>query len=413
MKQSLDTSAGSRLRDHPDVRIVLAARAVSFLGDAVAVAALTVHVARDDDPVRLALLLAAFGLPVVAVAGAAGRLVDTRDSRLLLVVAGLVQTCAAVALAFATSLGAILLFVVLLQCGQAVMAPTWGALLPEIVGEDLVARAIGLQGTLGALADLVGFPVGGILFDRLGLRAALLLDAATFLLLVGAACLVKTRRRPSLTRSPSPGLDPPTHAGGLHLIRADPVLRLLVPTLLVFVVAAEATNVVEALLVTRTLGGDGTAYGLVAAVFGAGAVVGPALAARVTRERSRIVSIAASEAMVGLALITLGLAPTVSWLLLPSVLAGLGSGLFNAASLSLITLRAPREARGRILATVMGATRAVSMLALVTGGVAGSAFGPRAVFIGCGLATLVLAPLALIAVRGSGQPLPPMPGSVP
>lgn len=262
------------------MRIVLPARAVSICGDAVAIAALTLAVAKAGEPWQLSLLLAAFGLPIALLAGPAGRIVDAHDSRRLLVGFGLAQAAAAVGLAFASSLPWILGLVFVLQCGQAVTGPTWGALVPEIVGEESVGRAIGLTGSLAAVADLVGMALGGVLFDRAGLTAALLLDAATFVMIAVAALRVRTRRGPAAR--PAAPLGAPDGASsleqapesGLRFVRQDLLLRLLLPAILVFVVTAEATNVVESLLVTRTLGGDGTAYGLVMASFAVGAIVG-------------------------------------------------------------------------------------------------------------------------------------------
>ena len=56
-------------------------------------------------------------------------------------------------------------FVLLLQAGQSVTAPTWGALVPRIVGDELVGKAMGLQQSLSASPVWRGAAAGGVLFD--------------------------------------------------------------------------------------------------------------------------------------------------------------------------------------------------------------------------------------------------------
>src|SRR4029453_6931690 len=65
-------------------------------------------------------------------------------------------------------LAATLALVCVLQLGQAVAGPAWGALIPRIVGDDLVGRATGTGQALSGLAMLAGSAAGGVLVGWFG-----------------------------------------------------------------------------------------------------------------------------------------------------------------------------------------------------------------------------------------------------
>ncbi|MEJ7774680.1 MAG: hypothetical protein WKF72_07685, partial [Nocardioidaceae bacterium] len=73
---------------HRDMRLVLPARALSFFGDSIAFVVLSLRISESEQPALMTLLFIAFALPLFALSGVAGRLVDEHDSRRLLVGAG-------------------------------------------------------------------------------------------------------------------------------------------------------------------------------------------------------------------------------------------------------------------------------------------------------------------------------------
>ena len=181
MKQPLQVSIWS----FRDIRLVLPARAVSYAGDSIALVALMLRVSEDGGPGAITALLLAFALPTVVMIPFAGRIVDGHDSRKVLVWASLLQAAAGVGLAFSHGLVATLALVCVLQLGQAVAGPAWGALIPRIVGEDLVGRSTGTSQALIGVATLAGSAAGRRTGRLVGDRGALLVDASTF---VGPGC---------------------------------------------------------------------------------------------------------------------------------------------------------------------------------------------------------------------------------
>src|SRR5215467_2144231 len=87
-----------------DLVISLVGRAVSTFGDGVALVALTLRLQADGArPYEVALLLAAGIMPLLLLSGPVGRLVDSHDSRHLLVGAGLLEVACTVPLVIAHS----------------------------------------------------------------------------------------------------------------------------------------------------------------------------------------------------------------------------------------------------------------------------------------------------------------------
>src|SRR6476646_568299 len=118
-----------------DVMLVAGARAVSWLGDEVALVALMLSAqAHGRGAGAVAALLVANALPLVALAGPIGRLVDRYDNRVLLVASGAAQAAICTGLAFTTSQAVVLALLALLGGGQAINSATWSALVPALVG---------------------------------------------------------------------------------------------------------------------------------------------------------------------------------------------------------------------------------------------------------------------------------------
>jgi MFS family permease len=391
MKQTLQTSLWSSR----DIRLVLPARALSYAGDSIALIALMLRVSDGHGPAAVTALLLAFAVPTVVMIPFAGRIVDGFDSRTVLVWSGLLQVAAGVGLAFVHDLVNTLALVCVLQVGQAVAGPAWGALIPRIVGEELVGRTTGTSQALIGVATLAGSAAGGVLVSWVGSRGALLVDAATFLALVVVAQLVRTRRRPE----PGAARERGGVSAGLRAIFGDDILKVLVPALWMFVLAGEAANVVEVFLITDELGLGAALFGAAGAATGAGAIFGAWYSGRLNGDRARAVGVVVGMAAIGGSSVLMGLAGNLVTLLIGATTIGVGSGMLNAATSALVVTRSAEAVRGRVIAALNGTVRSFSILALLLGGLAGALLGPRGTFVTCGVACVVAAAIvgALVA----------------
>ena len=383
-----------------DLRVVAPARALSFLGDEIAVVALLLRFHDEGyGELGVAALLLATAVPTILAAPWAGRLVDRSDSRRLLVTAGLVQAAICVALASTGSLVATVALVAALQCVQAAAGPGWQALVPSIVGEDDVPKAFGLLQSLNFLAAVAGPAVAGLLVVTGGSSAALLVDAGTFAVLAVAAAMVRTRRGGAL----APGDTQPRALDGLRLVRADRLVWTLVVSLVVFVMAGESTNVVEVFLVRDVLGASALTFGALGAAFAVGAAVGAVLGGRLRDIGRQIDGVLLACGVVSCSMVVAGLVTVLPIWAAVWVMTGVAVGALQTICGSVLGVRAPAEARGQVFATVAAATRAASLVATALGGVVGALLGPQSVFVVAGLGCLVATLGAVPSLRRSAR----------
>ena len=402
---------------HRDLWVVGPARALSVMGDEIALVALLLRVHDSGGgPRGITLLLMSAAVPTVLLAPWSGRLADRLDSRLLAAGSALLQMVVCVALAFTSSLWLVYPLVMALQAGQAVAGPTWGALVPRIVGEAEIGRATGSLSALMTVGAVAGPALGGLLTGiGGGARLPLLVDAATFGVLAVAALAVRTRRGGAAS-SVTGDQPAPRALDGLRLLRRDAVLWPVFAALMGYVVVGEATNVVEVFLVRDVLHGSATQYGLVGMGAGAGIVVGSLLGGRDTTLAGRVRWVVLAAAAQALMILVAGLSPSLlvlagAWLAL-----GVANGVLNSATTTLLMIRTPEASRGQVIAAAMGASRAFSIAALALGGAVGTMLGPRMTFVvagACALAvSLVLARAVRWAWRGPEPDAPPLRSAV-
>ena len=416
MKQLLLICRGHRdgrlsIWRHRDLRLVIPALTISLVGDALALIALTLRVHdQGGGTAGIALLMVAFALPTVFAMGVAGQIADRFDSRAVLLISVAVQMLACAGLASFENRWSTYALVVLLQCGQAVANPTWGALTPRIAGDDDMGRVMALQQSLLAVTGIVGAALAGILVGTHGTSSALWVDCATFGAVLLAAGLVRTRRGGRCEASEPKGgigaLASSRAFAGLRILRGDRLIWLIFGWTIPFIIVLEGVNVVEVFLIRDDLGGSATTYGLLEAFFGAGAVVGSWAAGRLATDAARVRAVLAGLAGTALSVGFAGLAPTVAVLAVCLVLVGAFNGGANAAVGPLYVLRSADLDRGKVLAAISGVSRAGSIVALGLGGLVGGLLGPRATFVGGSVcALLVVAGLAL-SLRGVDRAAP-------
>lgn len=400
MKQSFQSSIWT-IRD---ARIALGGRALSTAGTSVtSIAAILLLHDGGVGPLGVAAFLAALVIPAIATMGIAGRVVDTMDSRVVLVTASLIQAAAVCVLGFAHDTAMIFVTGVVISLAQAFEQPTWSALLPRIVGEDRIGQAISWQQGLAAVASPIGAGLGGLLMTLDDIAWGFWADAATYVLLAGAAMIIRTRRHGALDGSVMPGQDAaadpkPSWTAGLRMVARDRILLPLFFAILVFVILVEGVNPVEVFLARDALGATDWQYGLSEFFAGAGGVIGAAIAGRIhsNTTRARVATIGFGGA--GMFLIAGGLAPGFWFyaVCLTGIVAAFGTG--NATFGALLTSRTPDAHRGRVYAALNGFARTASLIALGLGGVGNALLGPRTTFIVAGIAGAVTMAVAGVAV---------------
>ncbi|MDW5329126.1 MFS transporter [Plantactinospora sp. KLBMP9567] len=389
-----------------DVYLAAGARAVSSCGDFLAATSLALALqSAGAGGLAVSGVMLAATLPLVLLAPLTGRLADRMDSRTLLVWAGAGQAVVCAALAFAGNTVLILLLAALLACGLAVTQPTLAALLPEMVRRDDLPRASAINLTAGSVGILVAPALAGLLVGQFGARIPLLLDAGSYLALIAAGLLLRTRRGGRRPTGAAGGASPAPTAPAWRL-RRDPLLWAMVAAIAATVAGVGAVNVIEVFYVRETLHSSTAMFGLVSAAWTAGMLVGAwLLAGTARRARDDGARVTGVLGMLGAACLLVGLGATVpaaGWLVPLWLVGGVANGGLNVFSNLVLANRVPPEARGRAFAAQGAAIQGAGMFGYLAGGILLAGFPPRPLVAVAGLAGLaVVAAVAPVVLRAA------------
>ncbi|CAM3475406.1 MFS transporter [Stackebrandtia soli] len=341
--------------------------------------------------IAVAALTVAVMLPSVVLAPLTGRLADRIDSRVLIVIAGLIRAVVSVALTMTTAPTLVVALVVTLSIGTAILQPTLGALIPEMVTREDLPRASAIAQSAAIIGMMAGPALAGLLVGFFDTAAALWMNAVCALATVVAGMLIKTRRgreREETTGDEKANRRP-------WSIATDPIIRLVTIGLAAIVGVVSAVNVIEVFFVRETLGASEVMYGIVGTAWAAGMAVGAWFAGRIiteaTSDRRLVVWL---FAWLGSTTVAVGIMATVygsAWWLVPLMATG---GLFNGAQNTALGVlfgrRVPAAVRGRAQATLMGRVQATSLIGFVAAGFALELLSPRAVAAICSIGGLVI-----------------------
>jgi MFS family permease len=223
------------------------------------------------------LLFAQLG-PLLLFSMVGGLLADAFDRRRLLVTVSVTQGILSLALAWVArdadpSKVALVGIVFLIGIGQAVFGPTYGAILPQLVGRQNLAGAISLNSAQMNGSRVVGPAIGSAIFARWGPDVVFVINALSYLLVIWSLLSVK--------------LPPPTPdtsglrgirrlLGGLQVARRDRVVGRCLIVIVVFSLLSLPFIGQLPTLADVNLGIEArsTRYGFLYAAFGTGALVG-------------------------------------------------------------------------------------------------------------------------------------------
>jgi MFS family permease len=315
-----------------------------------------VIIAQSDDMV--ALVQAATTLPIMIFSLAAGALADSFDRRRLMLVAQGSMMAVSVALAILAIAGQItpwllLAFTFLLGCGTALHNPSWQSSIGDIVPRGDIPAAVTLNSMAFNLVRSVGPAIGGLMVAAGGAATAFAFNAVSYMPLIIA--LLRWKRDPVKSSLPRESFGSAIWAG-LRYVTMSPSLLKVISRGFIFGFGAIAVLALLPLVARDFVGGGAITYGLLLGSFGAGAIIGALMNARVREAFSN--ETIARAAFLGFALSAVLVAwSRQTWL---SCLCLLPAGTCWVLTLSLLNvtvqLSTPRWVVGRALSLYQTAT---------------------------------------------------------
>jgi DHA3 family tetracycline resistance protein-like MFS transporter len=389
-----------------DFALLWTGMSVSLLGDAIFLVALAWQTYElSDEPSALGWVLAAYTAPMVVFLLAGGVLTDRIERRKMMIAADAVRalavgTAAALALSGGLELWHLAACAAVTGVGDALFAPAFGSIVPEIVPRELLAQANALDQFVRPVAGIAGPALAGVLIATSGAGLALAVDAATFGASTVTALLLTPRpfeRRPG--RSARRDL-----REVFSFVRARTWLWATLAIAGLLNVAPSARNVLLPFVVKNDLRASAGALGAVYSATAAGALVSALVYGQRGLPRRYVLAMYLGWGGATLVIAGYGLATGVWQLVVLGFLAGIGLALGMAIWGTMMHRLVPRELLGRVTSVDWMLSTALMPVSMVGVGFLGDAIGARATLVAAGLFGGVLTIAFVLLVPGLREP---------
>jgi MFS family permease len=387
-------------------RLFFAGQAVSQTGSWMQRIALSWFVLQltHGDPFAVGIMALAQFLPFTLFGLFAGVLTDRLDARRLVIGTQVAQVVTAVALTWIAVGGFAqpwMLYTVAFLNGLVLVldVPSRQQLTYRMVGREALPNAIALNSSLFNASRIFGPSLAGIILGFAGVGVCFIVNAVSFLaVLIGLLAMrardffpVEEFERPEILRGTREGL---------AYVRRQPRMLVVLGLTVVLSTFCFNFNVTLPVLAYTTLHTHALVFGILSAVFGAGALAGALIAAARGRASAKVMIIG-SLVFAGSELL---LAPMRGTVLVGALLflTGAGFTVWSANSNASLQLAAPDRLRGRIIGLYFYAFNGTGPVGGLLAGWLCAKGGTELAFLVAGI--VGLAATAIAAQRLSGRP---------
>lgn len=351
-----------------------------------------------DSPFYLGLVGLVRAVPTIGLSLVGGVLADRFSRTRILMITQSVMALSSLVIAILTVAGVITVWHLLVisfisSVFFSVDNPTRQALVPDLVGRDKLASAIGLNSAAWNAAAIIGPSVAGVLIAAVSISGAFFLNAASYIpVLIVVGLIPRVERKVTASRSMSRQL-----SEGLSYIRSDRIIWCILLLIAIPSVVARPYTQMMPVFARDVLGLGATGFGVLMAASGLGALVGALITASLGGFAKRGWLLVINTIVLGITLV--GFAQS-RWII-PSIIlvifVGGTSTLMMSLANTLLQGLVPDAMRGRVMSVYTLIAGGLMPLGSMILGAAGEAIGvPLAVGIG-GIITIIV---ALGFVRG-------------
>lgn len=345
---------------------------VSMLGSALAGFVIGVWAFEETGSATLYSLIAVAGiLPAILLAPFAGALADRWDRRLTMLwctVASLVVTGVITALLLAGRLEIWHLYLTAIATAVigAVLRPASMAATTTLIPPRHFGRASGMTQFAGATIRVAAPILAGVLLARIHAAGVLMIDMASFVVVLGVLLVVRIPQPPRAHPAAPPNSLLRDSWTGWRYVRARPGIFGL---LLYFAAISVATVICMVLLTPLVLRiSDAVVLGTVMSAAGVGALAGGLMMSTWGGPRRRFHGIVGAGVLLGVSVIVAGLRSDPAVIALGVFGIALGGPIMTASFNALWQVKTPLELHGRVFATVTMVAESAMPVALLAAG---------------------------------------------
>lgn len=289
-------------------------------------------------------------LPVFLFVLWAGSLADRLDRRRLILCTQAAMMLGALGLGLClqlglTSMGVVIPITAAMGLAFVFNFPAWRAIIPDLVPREDMLNGIALDAAQFNLARSVGPLLGALVLHFWSAEAAFYINAASFLAVIAALLLIRTKTPPS-KRVPGTG----SHIlEGIRLAVGESWSRNLLILLGIISFFGLSFLVLLPGLSRDVLDRGSGGYGALLSAIGLGAVTGAPLVTLWRRRIRENTIIKVTSLMVGISLILVGVCRNFWLCIFLSLVTGTASLMMSATINTVLQARVDREMRGRIM----------------------------------------------------------------
>jgi MFS family permease len=381
---------------YPNFRRLWLGQTLSTVGDRLVMVALALFVVeRTGSAGDLAIVLAAYDLPLVAFVLIGGVWADRLPRQRIMIGTDLARAALHALLATLILTGTVEIWMVaaieaLMGTCEAFFRPAYSGLVPQTVPEEEIQHANAITAGSANAAEMLGPLIATALVLGLGAGQAFAIDAASFL--VSAVLLARVHARPRGEPAPRQPWRREL-AEGFHEVRSRTWVWATIIAFSITLFAAFAPFLVLGPVIAEEVWGSAGYYGLGVGIFGAGTLVGAILGLRLRPQRPLRAAIVAALPW-PLALLTYALGGPLPLVYVVLAIGGVCIALFDVWWQTALAERIPPHALSRVTAYDWMGSLAMVPLGYIVAGVLADAVGARTVLaVGSlvGVAALALA----------------------
>ncbi|MCU1428943.1 MAG: transporter [Actinomycetia bacterium] len=376
---------------------LLAARALSLVGDGVGTLALVVYVQRSVGTGKAIGLLLLFEALPSLLSPISGVVSDRFDRRLVIAACEVAQGLLTVLiLAWLPTLPLLLTLVGLKSTAARIADPATRSAVPSLVPDEGLVRANAWYGALREGAQVLGPLLGGVLVAIAGVRAGLAADAATFFISVPLLLRLPSLRPDATGEEEREGFATQVREGVRYIVR-HPVARAV--ALGFFFIGFTGADDVAMPFLARHFGAGSAGLGTLYAATALGLVLGYLVILRLIRPIAPAAGFVAGCAVVGIGNGLTGIAPAIAVAVGFQLVRGVGIAVLETNLQTMLQRTVEPSMLGRVFANVYGAVSIAGALSVSLGGVLLDATSPRVVLLTVGALGLAASAASGVLLR--------------
>lgn len=365
------------------------AGALSWMGSSLTTFAVILRDKNEVGAAGISGYLLVFAIPTILMAPISGWIADRYSSRVVVALATGLMGISSLTLSLGLPLWWTPFALFITACCGAVLGPAWQAAEVSITNPEDRPRVNGLMQSTSTAGTLIAPALGGILVSQFGYSLPFVIDAFSFWILGLTFWLIRINRVPSETSEKG---EKGAAVAGLKFVFSDGLIRSLVILIAVLLISLSGVNVGSVFLAIDELHATKAIYGLIAAMFAVGSIIG-SLATAAVKIPPRFHALAVVLSLVVLVATVMGMSLAWHWAVLFPLdfIAGIGNSVLNAYVFGIIMTRTPQEKLGRVSAAIGAVVQAGSVLGLLIAGPAIQFFGVREVlFVAAAVSAVIV-----------------------